>query len=110
MAVPESSPERNLSGSVISLATEVGNFGVGACMMHEGLTQSLEVCATTSGGWVFLLLGGLLAQSPSPVGAFADWWSPDTGHRGPGAPWWGVQRGNAPLPAGGLAVDNCLKE
>ena len=24
-------------------------------MMHEGLTQSLEVCATTSGGWVFLL-------------------------------------------------------
>jgi len=27
-----------------------------------------------------------------------------------GLPWWGVQRGNAPLPAGGLAVERCLKE
>ncbi len=36
-------------------------------------------------------------------------------HRGPGArPWWGVQRGlccfSGPLPAGGLAVERCLKE
>ncbi|AMV18721.1 hypothetical protein VT03_12560 [Planctomyces sp. SH-PL14] len=27
-----------------------------------------------------------------------------------GYPWWGVQRGNAPLPAGGLAVERYLKE
>ncbi len=31
-------------------------------------------------------------------------------HRGPGASWWGVQRGNAPCAAGGLAVERCLKE
>ncbi|AMV21002.1 hypothetical protein VT03_24075 [Planctomyces sp. SH-PL14] len=29
---------------------------------------------------------------------------------GPGAPWWGMQGGNALLPAGGLAVERCLKE
>jgi len=29
---------------------------------------------------------------------------------GPGAPWWGMQGGDAPLPAGGLAVERCLKE
>ncbi|AMV18490.1 hypothetical protein VT03_11405 [Planctomyces sp. SH-PL14] len=34
---------------------------------------------------------------------------------GPGGPWWGVQRGlccflGPPLPAGGLAVERCLKE
>ncbi|AMV22716.1 hypothetical protein VT03_32780 [Planctomyces sp. SH-PL14] len=27
-----------------------------------------------------------------------------------GAPWWGVQRGNAPLPAGGPLVERYLKE
>ncbi|AMV19032.1 hypothetical protein VT03_14170 [Planctomyces sp. SH-PL14] len=27
-----------------------------------------------------------------------------------GYPWWGMQGGNAPLPAGGLAVERCLKE
>ena len=27
-----------------------------------------------------------------------------------GYPWWGMQGGNAPLPAGGLAVEHCLKE
>ncbi len=35
------------------------------------------------------------------------------GPPGPGAPWWGVQRGLCcfgPLPAGGLAVERCLKE
>ena len=32
-------------------------------------------------------------------------------NRGPGGhPWWGMQGGNAPLPAGGLAVERCLKE
>ena len=29
---------------------------------------------------------------------------------GPGGPWWGMQGGHAPLPAGGLAVERCLKE
>ncbi|AMV21274.1 hypothetical protein VT03_25455 [Planctomyces sp. SH-PL14] len=43
-------------------------------------------------------------------GAFVDWSLPNTDQPGPGAPWWGVQRGNAPLPAGGLAVERCLKE
>ncbi|AMV20000.1 hypothetical protein VT03_19030 [Planctomyces sp. SH-PL14] len=27
-----------------------------------------------------------------------------------GHPWWGMQGGNALLPAGGLAVERCLKE
>ncbi|AMV20729.1 hypothetical protein VT03_22705 [Planctomyces sp. SH-PL14] len=31
-------------------------------------------------------------------------------HRVQGHPGQGVQRGNAPLPAGGLAVERCLKE